>query len=638
MRVESGERGAAAGRGPGAGDQGPGTGDQGSGVRGQGSGARDQGPGTRGQAAECGRQIINHQSSIINQLRSGWWEPAERALRWAGDRLNPILVKETRQALKSRQFGITFALLLICGWAWSILGIALSGPDIWYGAPGADMFFGYYAVLAFPLLVIVPFGAFRSLAGEQEDKTYELMSISTLTPRQIVGGKLGSAVLQMLIYLSAITPCLAFTYLLRGIDFPSILFVVFYTVLASIALAVVGLLAGTVTSEKHWQVVLSVFLVAGLLGTFLGSLGMVQEMINDLRGAFTDPEFWQANAAFLTGCLSYLVLLFYAAAAQITFPSDNRSTRLRVVMLVQHLLLTGWMAWLWLGPVQGEEELLLAYMISIGLHWYVMGMFMTGESPRLSPRVKRQLPQSYLGRVFFTWFNPGPGTGYLLVISSLLGAVVMVLVAIAVKPALGFSRIRPWGPVDTTQILAFGVLGLSYVTIYLGVGLLLTRLLRLFLRVEVLLTVLLQVLLVLLGLFVPWVVQAIAIGDPNYASFTWVEAPHWVGRLIELFTRFLVGGHSVTGVSSLPMIPLRAPDPICCLAHIFDGRNLPADALLLMVIVPGLALIVFVLNLPAVAREVHQVRAPKPQRVAEEDAQLAAEKAPPQPIRTSPWD
>jgi hypothetical protein len=327
-------------------------------------------------------------------------------------------------------------------------------------------------------------------------------------------------------------------------------------------------------------------------------------LLNELRGAFTDPEFWQGNAAFLTGCVSYLVLLFYAASAQITFPSDNRSSRLRVVMVVQHLLLTGWMAWGWLGPARGEEELLLVFMVAIGLHWYVMGMFMTGESPQLSPRVKRQLPQSFLGRVFLTWFNPGPGTGYVLVISSLLGALAMALLALAVKQALGFSRLRPWAPLDTTQILAFGVLGLSYVTIYLGAGLLLTRLLRLFLRVEVLLTVLLQCLLVLLGLFVPWVVQSLWLRNPDYEYFTWI----------------------------------RLPDPLCSLVHVFDGRSLPADAFLLLVVLPGVALIVFVMNLPAVAREVQQVRAPKPQRVAEEDAQLTAEKAPSEPARTSPWD
>lgn len=543
-------------------------------------------------------------SADSRALAGGWWGPVDRALQWAGDRLNPILVKETRQALKSRQFTITFGLLLICGWAWSILGVAYAGPDIWYGAQGADMFMGYYAILAFPLLVIVPFGAFRSLAGEQEDRTYELMSITALGPRQIIRGKLGSAVLQMLIYLSAITPCLAFTYMLRGIDFPTILFFVFYTVLASLALAVVGLLAGTVTSEKHWQVVLSVFLIAGLLFAFLGGLGLVAEMLGELGGAFTDAEFWQANAAFLSGCVSYLVLLFYAAAAQITFSRDNRSTRLRVVMLIQYLLFTGWMAWLWLGPLSGDEVLLMVFMIFVGLHWYVMGMFMTGESPELSPRVKRQLPQSFLGRVFLTWFNPGPGTGYVLAISSLLGALAMVLLAVAVMEAFRFSSLSGWSSRHVDQILAFGVLGFSYVTIYLGLGLLLVRLLRRFLHVEVLLAVLVQCLLLLVGIFVPWVVQSMYLHDADYEQFSLV----------------------------------RLPDPICSLVHVFDRPSLPAEAFLLLTVVPAAGLIVFVLNLPAVAREVQQVRIAKPKRVAEEDAELAAQKAPPEPARISPWD
>jgi hypothetical protein len=554
------------------------------------------------------------------QRSTGWWwrrvagiaslSLALRAFQWASDRLNPILVKETRQALKSRQFTITFGLLLICGWVWSILGVTLAGRDIWYGAPGADMFYGYFVILAFPLLVIVPFGAFRSLAGEQEDRTYELMSITTLGPRQIVAGKLGSAALQMLIYLSAITPCLAFTYLLRGIDFPTILFFVFYAILFSLGLAAVGLLAGTVTSEKHWQVVLSVFLIAGLLAAFLGSLTLVGELLSELRGAFTNAEFWQGNAAFLTGYLSYVVLLFYAAAAQITFASDNRSTRLRVVMVLQHLLLTGWLAWVWIMDPSVADYVLVTYMILIGLHWYVMGMFMTGESPQLSPRVRRQLPQSFLGRVFLTWFNPGPGTGYVLVISSLLGALAMVLLAVVVKESFGLFR-PPMGVripmgfrIDARQMLTFGVLGLSYVTVYLGVGLLLTRLLRCIVRVEILLTVLLQCLLTLVGLFVPWVVQSMWLRDPDYFRFTWT----------------------------------RVPDPLCSLTHVMGRSGLPPEALVLLVVVPGFALLILLLNLPAVAREVQQVRIAKPQRVAEEDAELAAQKAPHTPARTSPWD
>jgi ABC-type Na+ efflux pump permease subunit len=80
----------------------------------------------------------------------------------------------------------------------------------------------------------VPYGAYRSLATEREDRTYELLSVTTLRPRQIIGGKLAGAVLQMLVYLSAISPCLAFTYLLRGLDILTIATIIVYLFFGSL--------------------------------------------------------------------------------------------------------------------------------------------------------------------------------------------------------------------------------------------------------------------------------------------------------------------------------------------------------------------------------------------------------------------
>ena len=219
-------------------------------------------------SAQSSEQTVRDGEASLVVSPSPYHPVTPSPLHWLGDRLNPILVKEARQALKSRQFMATFGLLLICGWVWSILGLAILGPEAAYGARGPSMFAGYYVILAFPLMVIVPFGAFRSLAVEQEDRTYELLSITALYPRQIVSGKLASAVVQMLIYLSAVAPCLAFTYMLRGISLPSIVFAVFCTFLASLAFSMVGLLVGTLSGEKHWQVVLSVLLIVGLLGAF----------------------------------------------------------------------------------------------------------------------------------------------------------------------------------------------------------------------------------------------------------------------------------------------------------------------------------------------------------------------------------
>jgi len=531
-----------------------------------------------------------------------WWEVTERGLVWIGNRLNPILVKETRQALKSKQFAITFGLLLALGWGWSILGVAWIGPDIYHSAQGPDMFIVYYLILSFPLLVIVPFSAFRSLASEQEDRTYELLSITSLGPRQIIRGKLGSAVLQMVVYLSAISPCLAFTYMLRGIDFLTILFMLFWITVVSLGLAVVGLLAGTLTTEKHWQVVFSVVLIAGLLFVFFFNWGISAAALTELEFTYAEPEFWQANAAVLTALASFIVLFFYAAAAQITFASDNRSTRLRATMAVQQLLYVGWMAWLWVTEARGDEDLLYGgFSLALG-YWFLMGMFLTGESAELSPRVKRDLPQSFLGRAFLTWFNPGPGTGYVFVMCNVLALTALIGVSVAVADANTFHALRRWSVGEGAQVLGYVALGTGYLVIFLGLGLLLVRFLRRFTYAGLMLSVMVNPLLVLLGMFIPLVLSWI-VEDFRYMDYSL----------------------------------LHASNPFWSMAEFWD-RSFSGEMTTLLVLVLGGAAVVAVANARGIARELRHVRLAKPKRVAAEDAEREAALHPIIPEPTSPFD
>ncbi|HEV3343313.1 MAG TPA: hypothetical protein VG125_23280, partial [Pirellulales bacterium] len=314
------------------------------------------------------------------------WAEIERGLVWLGDRLNPILVKETRQALKSRQFIITFTLVLVLAWVWSIFGVALIGPDIYYAARGLDMFLGYYVILAIPLLVVVPFGAFRSLASEREDGTYELLSITTLKPRQVVGGKLGSAVLQMLVYLSAVSPCLAFTYMLRGIDAPTILYVICCFFLASLGASVIGLVVATLTHEKHWQIVLSVLYLFALAMLLWIGLMMAFAVLAEMPPPFQSSDFWTVNAILFTAYASYFALFYCASAAQLTFPSDNRSTTLRLVMVAQQALLIGWVGWYFSQENAEFTQVAVVYLVLAAIHWTAMGLFMNAELGELSLR------------------------------------------------------------------------------------------------------------------------------------------------------------------------------------------------------------------------------------------------------------
>src|SRR3954452_23939534 len=243
---------------------------------------------------------------------AGGWQRIESLLDRVGDRLNPILVKEARQAMKSRQFVVTFSLLLICGWVWTVLFIVAGLPAIYYAPAGPGVLMGYYAVLSVPLLIVVPYAAFRSLAGEWEDGTFELLSITALSARQIVTGKLASAVLQMMVYYSALAPCIAFTYLLRGIDIVTVGLLLGYSFFASLLLSAFGLMMATVTRVRHWQVLLSVVLVMALLVfTLVWDMSFMMLLSDGMPLPLDNTDFWIAHLCGLSFYIPAVLLLMF---------------------------------------------------------------------------------------------------------------------------------------------------------------------------------------------------------------------------------------------------------------------------------------------------------------------------------------
>jgi hypothetical protein len=559
--------------------------------------------------------LVAHEAPLaIADDASRWQAFARRVaakVESAGEWLNPLLVKEVRQALKSRQFSFWFALVLIAAWVWSIADVVYIGPGIAFGANGPDLFYGYYLILATPLLLIVPFAAFRSLTAEREDNTYELVAITALKPRQIVGGKLGSAVAQMLVYFSAIAPCLAFTYLLRGIDVLTIGWILFYTFLASLGFSLCALLFATVAKERHWQIVYSVLIIIGLFLALYAAVGWCHDLLRSPRMPFHEPGFWLANLTFLTAYASVFALFYLAAGAQLTFTAENRSTPLRIVMLVQQMLLAGWLAF-YVARVPGRGETYLVIMRAAILYagfstfyWFVMGSIMVGELPELSPRVKRGLPKSGLGRILFTWFNPGPGTGYLFAITNASAAVIFAALAITFSFASpltlrGGLPISPMTMAPMDQLYAFLALLIAYLIIYLGLGHLLIRALR---RVSSQVTLATSFLVTGLLLFAGW-------GIPWVIAETMRPRPH---------------GYTL----------LHITDPFSTCGEVLDRSAAAFSQFdILWRVLPAAATVLLV-NLVYIIPEVRHVRITPPKRV-EEDTALAATAAPLKPI--SPWD
>jgi hypothetical protein len=526
------------------------------------------------------------------------WQSIERFLIYTGDWLNPILVNETRQALKSSQFAITFVLVLVAGWIATIAVVSFIGPRIFYSADGGTLLFWYFLILSLPLMVVVPLSAFRSLTAEREENTYELLSITTLKPRQIISGKLGSSIAQMAVYFSAVTPCLAFTYLLRGVDLPTIAMLLVFAFFWSLGLCMVGILLATLTEQRFAQVFILVAFVAALFLMFYLSavLGYYASYLGRAATWGVGSEFWMVVALMATFYITFFALAFFASAGLITFTSENRSTPLRICMIVQQAAFVGWVSYGWFSEDYAQEILLVTGCFA-GIYWYARGTMLTAEKPGMSQRIRRRLPQSYFGRMFFSWFNPGPASGYLFVIANITALAIIWLMGTTISSIFSTRTRGGWPSADVMWYLT--VISWGYIVAYLGVGLLLVTALRKFATVTMLACVLIHLLLLLAGFGVPYAIKSMSL-KMREADYSFIQIT----------------------------------DPFYSLAHVGDG-GLITDAAVIGLIVPAVAICVLLLNMPSIIRELRVIREAAPARVIQDEVELHPL---PEEQPQNPWD
>ena len=422
--------------------------------------------------------VSSDEDTVVQSLRGRGMEKLDD---WCGkwsDRCNPILIKETRQALKSRQFIVTFSLLLFVALSWTIIGTFSLMPAIYTTPSAPRMMLGYYFVLALPMLLVVPLAAYRSLECEIDDGTLELLSITSLSPWQIVLGKLASAMLQMMLYFVVLFPCIAYAYTLRGVDFPTTVALLVMLVFAGTMMTVVALFFAPMSRSRTGRVamllviIFLLFVAEWVLGLFAYDL---IEYGFDLSIGF--DEGWVFVAGLVLVCPAFAYLLLTLAAAQLTPASENRSTGIRWALLFFTATSVAWVA---LGSNSEEfssgfaEELLYVAGVILIIVWTLAGSMLVSESAVVTPRVRRDLPQSFLARATLGWLTPGPATG--------LVFFVINMVVLASLVSFFMFAIDQWGggsPLGRTRILNQFIFALvAYQTCGLVLVYFLMRLLR----------------------------------------------------------------------------------------------------------------------------------------------------------------
>lgn len=336
------------------------------------------------------------------------------------DFCSSILVKETRQAIKSKQFFSTFMLLLTLVIMWTFFALSPARESYDVDSLGSFMLCGFLYILGIPLVLIIPYTTFRSLAEEYENGTIEMVLITTMKPWQIIAGKLGSAMLQVLIYLSVLAPCISFCYLLRGVDITQIWYSIGGGFVVTFGLCCLAIALASAADNSRVVQVLSVLLIIGLLfcaGVWCGlATGICFEPV---PGGQRDMVNLMISGPILAW-ISTAIILFFAASAKIAFASSNRSTMIRVGVTVQVILYVGYV--LACAVPFGFHKYLFMFASVFAMQYLLLvGTMMVACHAGMSPRVRRSLPTSFIKRTLFSLYMPGPGRAFLFTIGLAFG-------------------------------------------------------------------------------------------------------------------------------------------------------------------------------------------------------------------------
>jgi hypothetical protein len=268
--------------------------------------------------------------------------------------------------------------------------------------------------------------------------------------------------------------------------------------------------------------------------------------------------------------------------------------------------------------LNGDATVFLGtFAIAMVANAYLMGGILLGESRDISERVRRTLPRTFLVRMLFTWFYPGPGSGLLFAISNLL--------AVSMTVALFFGALLLVAQVDLVGtpfpnshwqfLFEVGYMAISYAVFFLALGNAILTAFGRFVPRSRALSAALQTLLVLGGVAIPALIEGLFIR----------QAP----------TRFWL---------------LHVSNPYAGMEEVFKPRAFAirgqGSALLtsverdkLLWIVPLAAFALLLANLPLVLAEVRHKRLAKPVRVVEDDDEVMARERPaPRAVIKSPWD
>ncbi|MCE9595261.1 MAG: hypothetical protein K8S98_13825 [Planctomycetes bacterium] len=361
--------------------------------------------------------------------------PEPRGLRaWlarADDRLNPILVKEIRQALRGRYFRNLFWLTVVLATGIGVFMILISSVDNDLDRLGPHFFSATFGVLSFAVHTFVPFWAFQSMGAEWEENTFDLLVISDLRPRQMIVGKVLAAATQALLYYCAFSPFLVSTFLMGGVDILAIAVILPLSMLVSTTLSFLAVALSTLGKTKIARAGLAMLLACALLPVSGGGIAFAT-MLVEQSSILRDHDFLFGLAMFVSALPIFAFFMYSIGCARLAHDEENHSTALRILVTAINLVSLGWGIYAY-TTFSYRDEGWLEGMVAFGFGIsFLAYLFFVTEPETFGRRVAKQVPRSsWLALHTLPWF-PGGGRGLLLLLAN--GALAVFVTAAAALP------------------------------------------------------------------------------------------------------------------------------------------------------------------------------------------------------------
>lgn len=177
-------------------------------------------------------------------------------------KINPVLKKELKQSMRTVRFPILLVLFNTVLASIGLIGLYISNEQVQLTGiiNYRDNIYLYILLISveFILLIfIVPAMTSGLISGERERQTLDILLASSLTPMQIISGKLLSALANLAILLISGLPVISLAFIYGGINISDIIFTILYLLFTALFTGSTGIFCSCILKKTTFATVLT---------------------------------------------------------------------------------------------------------------------------------------------------------------------------------------------------------------------------------------------------------------------------------------------------------------------------------------------------------------------------------------------